>query len=76
MATHAVEYHHEVLPGALAPATHSPLFSRIGKFFRREAARRGTVTELSRLTNNQLRDIGLSRDMISEVAYELTHGAG
>ena len=49
------------------------LFTSIKNYIRSELAYQNTVAELSRLTDRDLKDLGISRSDIHRVAAESTH---
>ena len=50
------------------------MFDALVEMFRRYSVYRSTYNELSRMTNEELRDIGLDRSIIEEVARDSAYG--
>lgn len=50
------------------------MFSTLVEMFSKYSMYRSTYNDLSRMTNEQLRDIGLDRSNIEEVARDSTYG--
>ncbi|MBK0327335.1 DUF1127 domain-containing protein [Rhodobacteraceae bacterium F11138] len=63
---------------ALTPSHGAPLMMRVFYDAKERFARyrlfRATVNELSKLSNRQLADIGLTRSMISSQAHQSAYG--
>jgi len=55
-------------------ASGNGFFGRIGKAIADYRLYRATVNELEQLNNRELRDLGLSRFAIKQVAYESVYG--
>lgn len=50
-------------------------FNRVKKYFERRKAYKSTFRELNRLTDAELRDIGINRGMIQSIAMEVYYDA-
>ena len=61
-------------PDSVHREKETDMFDALVEMFRRYSVYRSTYNELSRMTNEELRDIGLDRSIIEEVARDSAYG--
>ena len=67
------DIHHTARP-AMAAKAEMGLVARLRDHLARRALYRRTVAELRQLSDRELSDLGLSRSMITRIAYEAAWG--